>query len=218
MEESGAQEKRYNVQDASVMTEESGSVGPDSHTYTPEQRPSTVKGAWKPYGCDKCGKRFTLKGSLKTHEKLHGFRPTYTCDVCGKNFKVASGLKAHEALHAGAKPFRCEICGKTFTLKGSLKTHSAIHSVDREGFPCYICGKMYKGKASLMTHIALHLGKRPDTCEVCDQSSNPTLHASLSCDQKPFVCQVCGVCFELRSHLIQHITLHLLMLSVVPLT
>lgn len=215
MEEHSAQEKQYLSQQMKNMTEDSNNVGLDSHDFVPEHKPNILQSSWKPFGCETCGKRFTLKGSLRTHEKLHGFRPVYNCDICGKTFKVAAGLKSHASLHSGQKPFHCDICGKSFTLKGSLKTHSALHSTVQESFPCYVCGKTYKGKASLKSHSAMHSNKKPFMCEVCDQHSTRssfTLHAALCYKNKPYVCQVCGMCFEVRSHLIQHITSHMVML------
>jgi Putative transcriptional repressor regulating G2/M transition len=205
MEEHGAQEK----QKVGSMSDDSNDEQIDCHDFMPEQKPNVVPSSWKPFGCETCGKRFTLRGSLKTHEKLHGFRPTYNCDVCGKTFKVASGLKSHASLHSGQKPFHCDICGKSFTLKGSLKTHSALHSTVRESFRCYICGKTYKGRASLKSHYAMHADKKSFMCEVCDKDctlSSLTLHAPLCCNSKPHVC------FDIRSHLMQHITSHSVML------
>jgi KRAB domain-containing zinc finger protein len=215
MEDNGAQEKQCLSQKTGSVTEESKNVQLGHNDLIPEEEPGMVQSSLKPFGCETCGKRFTLKGSLRTHEKLHGFRPTYTCDICGKSFKVATGLKSHSSIHSGQKPFHCDICGKSFTLKGSLKTHSALHSTVQESFPCYICKKTYKGKASLKSHFAMHSGKKSFMCEVCDQHcthSSLRLHAELCCISKPYVCHVCGMSCDVRSHLIQHITSHMVML------
>lgn len=212
MEEHSVQEKQYLSQQMGSVIEDSSNAEHDTRDFMPEQKPNIVQSSWKPFGCETCGKRFTLKGSLRTHEKLHGFRPTYNCDICGKTFKVAAGLKSHASLHSGQKPFYCDICGKSFTLKGSLKTHSALHSTVQESFPCFVCGKTYKGKASLKSHFAMHSIKKPFMCEVCQQHSaysSYALHVALLCRSKPYVCHVCMMCFEVRNHLIQHITSHM---------
>jgi uncharacterized Zn-finger protein len=202
MEDDGAREKPCPSRKTGTVTEESKKAQLDHNDFIPEEKPDAVQTSLKPFGCETCGKRFSLRGSLRTHEKLHGFRPTYSCDVCGKTFKVASGLKSHASLHSGQKPFHCDVCGKTFTLKGSLKTHSALHFTAQESFPCFICKKTYKGRASLKSHFAMHSGKKSFMCEVCGQQQS-----QIACRIVPYVYQVCGMSCDVRSHLIQHITI-----------
>jgi len=180
------------------------------HKYNRSKPPLSSRN--RPFSCETCGKRFTLRGSLKTHEKLHAFRQSYHCHVCGKTFKVEGGLKSHAVLHTNHRPFLCVVCGKGFTLKGSLKTHLTLHSVHRATYPCDICGKTYKGKASYESHKAQHLGQPLYQCEVCGKNftlkGSLKLHAMLHSGLKPYTCQVCGMGFAVRSHLTRHFRMH----------
>lgn len=84
--------------------------------------------------CDKCGKYFLTKHSLKKHEDLeHSEIPKpkpipEQCKVCGVWLSHALGLKVHmKNMHESDKADnKCKICGFVSTTPRALKKH--IHN------------------------------------------------------------------------------------------
>ena len=90
--------------------------------------------------CDICGKRFSCKGSLKIHERIHTGKNLFECDKCGKRFTAKSNLEKHKMTHTGIKPYQCTQCSKSFNQSSNLNTHERIH-VSEKLFKCAECGK-----------------------------------------------------------------------------
>ena len=81
---------------------------------------NTVEQAGKLLKCKGCGKSFTHKENLNTHDCIKG---DFRCIECGEIFSTALNLKIHNALHLGIGKFKCKDCGQCFFHNHHLEKH-----------------------------------------------------------------------------------------------
>ena len=55
----------------------------------------------KPYECDKCGQKFSNRGTFWSHKKRHENPKPYSCEFCNKTFSHSSHLAVHKRTHTG---------------------------------------------------------------------------------------------------------------------
>ena len=115
------------------------------------------------FQCELCSKKFTSKGDLNRHLKIHTGEKSFKCDFCEKKLTKKSNLNRHLKIHTGEKPFQCEFCEKKFTLKGNLTRHlKAVHSY------CPDCEVDLKRRDDLLDHLKeMHCIDIP--CELCNK-------------------------------------------------
>lgn len=80
----------------------------------------------RPYGCNRCTKRFFLESDLQKHTARHTREKPYTCLVCSKSFICQSQLDVHHNVHTGERPFSCSICSRRFSHPSNLKRHQKL--------------------------------------------------------------------------------------------
>ena len=83
-----------------------------------------------------------------------------SCDKCGKSFANKSTLKAHvDVVHEGKRSQKCEECNKIFTQKSDLKKHIKHVHRDIRDHKCDECNKAFHKKSHLNEHIkTVHRG------------------------------------------------------------
>ncbi|XP_056443474.1 zinc finger protein 585A-like [Gadus chalcogrammus] len=111
----------------------------------------------KPYKCDQCTKRFSLKGRLKRHMMIHSGVKPYKCDQCTKSFCQKDYLNSHMRTHSGEKPYKCDQCTKRFSRTNNLNIHMSTHSGEKP-YKCDQCTMRFSHKGTLKIHMRTHSG------------------------------------------------------------
>lgn len=166
----------------------------------------------RPHGCQVCGRRFKLAGTLRQHEKIHTDRErSHLCDICCKMFLTSKQLQIHLRTHSEEKPFHCGECGKGFTTKGTLTVHMRVHTGETP-YRCPDCGWSFKRKPNLLSHLRVHSGQKPFVCGICGKAcarkTYLTVHMRTHNGERPYKCRLCNKGFTqshcLKSHMKSH--------------
>ena len=104
-------------------------VAAASQGHSRQQQPRKVK---RPFVCCECDARFSTRGDLKRHKRVHSGEKPFSCGDCGVNFSRQGNLKVHRVRrHSSDKPFLCQSCDAEFGSNRELKQHSKIQTVGR---------------------------------------------------------------------------------------
>ena len=152
-----------------------------------------------------CGKRSTLKQSVKVHGNAHIGDKCYSCNLCEKHFSSGSGLRQHMNIHRGKH--KCRECGRCFGNSRVLAEHVQRHSeVKPSEYP--ICNEQFTTSSDLVQRILS--GENPHECRVHSKAGSEDLHrhASVNTGQKPHKCHMCDRAFIYRGKLKDHMRVH----------
>ncbi|XP_008283211.1 zinc finger and BTB domain-containing protein 16 [Stegastes partitus] len=100
------------------------------------QRESETRGdprGEKPYQCQHCPKKFSLKHQLDTHHRVHTGEKPFECRICGQRSRDYSAMIKHLRTHGGAAPYRCTVCLEFCSSLVAMQRHVKTHAV--QDFP-----------------------------------------------------------------------------------
>ena len=87
------------------------------------------------YRCERCGRNYLTKGSLKRHER-------FKCRVGPQRYRIEIERK-----------HKCDRCGRSYVHKRSLYTHARFECGVEPKFVCDYCDFKTKRKNDLRCHI-----------------------------------------------------------------
>ncbi|XP_013209994.2 zinc finger protein 264-like [Microtus ochrogaster] len=163
------------------------------------------------FNCRDCGKVFSKKNLLASHEKIHSGVKPYECTECGKTFIKSTHLLQHQMIHTGERPYECLECGKAFNRKSYLSQHQRIHSGEKP-YTCSECGKAFTHRSNFVLHGRRHTGEKSFVCTECGQvfrhRGGFLRHCVSHGGENPYECFECGQVFRHRSYLMWHQRTH----------
>ncbi len=137
----------------------------------------TTSPSTKPHICEKCGKSYLSRFSLRKHIKtIHLGEYKYRCEKCDRNFISITDYNLHQQspYHLGLKKFKCRKCSRYFKEQANLDRH-AVEMPDCDNrvklAKCELCSKEFATIYTLKKHVfAMHVKNRDYRCPQCDKT------------------------------------------------
>lgn len=116
--------------------------------------------------------------------------PKFICEICNVDIGREDVFNEHKRLHEGLPPNQCVYCNSQPKTALALKYHIGKH-VKRilkiENYQCEFCGLTFITKSAVNSHrLNVHTAERTYECDICGQK------------------------FKMRSHIVRHLTTHVI--------
>ena len=163
----------------------------------------------KPFKCEFCSVRCTMKGNLKSHIRIKHSGNSFKCPHCDFLGDSKATLRKHSRLHQAEHPEKCPECSYSCPSKAALRVHSRVHCPDRP-FKCGHCSFDTKQPSNLAKHVKKFHGDalKSEAAERRDVGRSSGRQAAKLDAKKTFHCDRCDASFmredSLRSHKRQH--------------
>lgn len=162
--------------------------------------------------CSLCLSQFESHEKLTDHYQLHDHPKPFFCSVCDLRFQTRGFLNQHLPRHSKETPYMCSFCQKGFKWKYGLNSHLMTHSNEKK-FLCDECGFSTVYAKTMRAHKLTHTGELfrcsfPGCMHTCSRKENMKIHLSTHSNDKPFVCEICGLKFTLNKSLKRHAMIH----------
>nr|CAH7757645.1 unnamed protein product [Callosobruchus chinensis] len=106
----------------------------------------------RPHICEFCGTGLSSPYALRTHKRQHTNEKPFVCDHCNERFTVKVSLKSHLKSKHGieeAKESICPDCGKGFATDYALSVHQRSH----KSVKCELCSESFAGLEYMSNHM-----------------------------------------------------------------
>lgn len=170
--------------------------------------PAEQKTKSKPYECDLCPTKFSVKADLLSHTlEEHGNKNStskskkklYPCLECDKVFEYPYRLARHGNVHDNSKwkPYECELCKRSFVSKEKLTGHMKKEHLSRTDLND-LTKIEYDDDDATVAATTEYLDDEKPAIETDDKSTTNNI----------FTCLLCGKIFKSQYHLRRHGVVH----------